>query len=136
MLYDDLKNHFKDLTKIYGELDEIIRKDYLKFAHGFKQIYSEIQNKIQIRLSADGWNLRKEYSDIFKYAVNAAFLKAEGKDEPYWPNAYEFLKKESDYASEIRKAFGKPIDTPLEIVAQICDDLNNLNATKEYGVSS
>jgi hypothetical protein len=135
-LYDDLKNHFPDLTKTYGELEQEIREHGPKFFQSFKETYELIRNGIIAELERIGISLvntnREEYIRLLRYSINATIFKIEGIDESYWPKAYNFLKEKSDYLAEFSKGVGKSITTPLEIVMKISNDLKGNDSVKKY----
>jgi len=134
-LYDDLKNHFPDLTKTYEELEQKIRKHGPKFFQSFKETYELIRNEITAEFDKSGFRFSyapEECSSLLTYSINAALFKIEGKDESYWPNAYKFLKGKSDYLVEFSNMLGTSITTPLEIVTKVSNDLKGNNSVKEY----
>ena len=128
LLYEDLRNHFKDL---YNELEHIekhiVKELYPKYVKLMGELVLVVRNEIAKELS----KLPSKISD--KEALTAIIMMVLGKGKGDWPNIYMKLKKYGllDRLQLIASRISEH-ERALELLKTREDALSKLNQAKRH----
>jgi hypothetical protein len=109
LLYEDLKNHYPDLSRDLQNIETWIRSNYVEYLQSIHALLKTIEEDQEFKAFS------KEFQKGFRdstdsYLLRAIFLLALGIDKSYWPNIYSYVNPKLDKMGLLQNKFYNSVE--------------------------